>query len=303
MRRNVYYVLSSILSLLFPGSAQILLKLNRRGYIYFFLSATIVIFSGYFFNAYHWLFLLCYGIRLFIVFLSLFDGLLAIRKNDKIESYLPNVKCVLLLLLSVLPLIFFSTPFSDPIKRYVKYNIVSDSNRPVLVKGDQVVIDQWAYWNRSVQSGDLILFHPPEAAFIKEDKIIGESQVADELLRRQPYDLSIESGDGKAAGVLDIKRCAAVEGDLIEIKDNSLYLNNKRSTIIFLKQGRYKLKKYLSYNIQDKIYTLNQMDSSTIPDGQLFVIGNNWYNSYDSRAYGLIDKSAVKGKFLYITNG
>ncbi|HHZ06041.1 MAG TPA: signal peptidase I [Clostridiales bacterium] len=74
-----------------------------------------------------------------------------------------------------------------------------------------------------------------------------------------------------------IKRIVAVEGDIIEIKNNSLYRNgiklniacdNRTSVNIKLKQNEY------------------------------FVIGDNYGCSYDSRDYGCITKEMILGKVI-----
>lgn len=73
-----------------------------------------------------------------------------------------------------------------------------------------------------------------------------------------------------------VKRVIGIEGDVVEINNSKLYINNE-------------MKYELEYNIySDKIYFVNL--------NEYFVIGDNLKNSYDSRDFGKITKEDIIGQ-------
>jgi len=79
-----------------------------------------------------------------------------------------------------------------------------------------------------------------------------------------------------------IKRVIGVEGDYIEIKDGRLYLNDK---IIEEK-----------YVPKDSGKDFSKIQ---VPKGCYFMLGDNRYNSLDSRVYGPIEKENIIGKAIF----
>ena len=75
-----------------------------------------------------------------------------------------------------------------------------------------------------------------------------------------------------------IKRLIALPGEKVSIKDNKLYINDEE------------IKDY-----QDKVETKDYSLDITIPEGYYFVLGDNRYESLDSRYIGLISKKDIKG--------
>jgi signal peptidase I len=83
-----------------------------------------------------------------------------------------------------------------------------------------------------------------------------------------------------------IKRVIALPGETIKIKDNMVYIDDKPIP-----------EPYLS----DPTYDQGSITSpTTIPEGQIFVMGDNRNVSRDSRFIGTIDISTVKGKAFAI---
>ncbi len=77
-----------------------------------------------------------------------------------------------------------------------------------------------------------------------------------------------------------IKRVVAIEGDTLELKDSKLYLNGE---------------------LMDEDYINEEMEyadfSYEIPEGKIFVMGDNRNHSVDSRVIGYIDfEDEVVGK-------
>ncbi|MDH3746302.1 MAG: signal peptidase I [Acidobacteriota bacterium] len=97
-----------------------------------------------------------------------------------------------------------------------------------------------------------------------------------------------------------IKRCVALPGDRVELRDKALFVNGKtvdESGYVFHADSRtYPASLFLpdDYRLRDNfgIYT--------VPDGELFVLGDNRDNSNDSRFWGSVPTSYVKGRALLI---
>ncbi len=76
-------------------------------------------------------------------------------------------------------------------------------------------------------------------------------------------------------GELCIKRVIGIPGDTIELKDDSVYLNNIKLL-------------HSSYDGESKKYSIS--------DNQYFVMGDNYKISNDSRYFGLINIESIKYK-------
>jgi signal peptidase I len=91
-----------------------------------------------------------------------------------------------------------------------------------------------------------------------------------------------------------IKRVIGLPGDKIEMKNDILYINGKAYNEPYLKE----YKKNLSANqVLTPDFTLKELtNKTTIPQGYLFVLGDNRSISKDSRSFGLISIKSVTGK-------
>ncbi len=91
-----------------------------------------------------------------------------------------------------------------------------------------------------------------------------------------------------------IKRVVAVGGDTLEIREKLLYVNDKlvaREPYAIHRDNRI---------IPANFSTRDYLKKITIPDKKLFVMGDNRDNSHDSRFWGFVDLTEVKGEAFMI---
>ena len=83
-----------------------------------------------------------------------------------------------------------------------------------------------------------------------------------------------------------IKRVIGLPGERIEYKDNILYVNGKKVDEKFTKE----------YSDELNDYSIDNLESETIPEDYYFVLGDNRPKSKDSTELGFIHKDKIKGK-------
>ncbi len=84
-----------------------------------------------------------------------------------------------------------------------------------------------------------------------------------------------------------IKRCVAVEGQTVELVDNHLYVDGVLQNEDFTK--------YVFGSRPERHF-----GPFKVPEGHIFMMGDNRDNSADSRAWGPLDKRLIMGKAMFI---
>ena len=79
-----------------------------------------------------------------------------------------------------------------------------------------------------------------------------------------------------------IKRLIALPGDTVEIREGKVHIN-----------GEAQVEPYLAEPIQ------YEFSPVTVPEGKIFVLGDNRNRSYDSHEWGYAELDSVKGKALF----
>lgn len=138
----------------------------------------------------------------------------------------------------------------------------SVSMNPTLVEHDYLILRN----THNIERGDIVSFKT-------------DIEFTDLELQQFNFVQKIRQGKTKSL----IKRVIALPGDQIEIREGNVYLNGQ-----LLKEA------YL--NGSD---TFGEIQIDKIPDGKMFVMGDNRDNSLDSRSLGLVDIERVQGKALF----
>ena len=78
-----------------------------------------------------------------------------------------------------------------------------------------------------------------------------------------------------------VKRIIGLPGENVKYKNNKLYINGKK-----IEEPLY---------LETENFSLSNLGYSKIPDDYYLVLGDNRYNSTDSRIFGLIKKEDILG--------
>jgi len=94
-----------------------------------------------------------------------------------------------------------------------------------------------------------------------------------------------------------IKRVIGLPGEVVELRQKRVYINGRpldEPYVHFMLPPRSEGQEFAAPDVRD------QFGPVTVPDGQLFVMGDNRDNSEDSRYWGTLPMDYVKGKALMV---
>lgn len=132
------------------------------------------------------------------------------------------------------------------------FNIPSGAMLPALMPGDHILVNKRAYWDTTPQRGDVVVFRFPE----DETKLF-------------------------------VKRIIGLPGDVVEVRDQSIYLNG----VVFPEPYiQHTDRNILADNPRD------HLPAATVPPNSYFVLGDNRESSLDSRFWGYVAKDKIIGK-------
>jgi len=148
------------------------------------------------------------------------------------------------------------------------FKIPSPSMVPTLLIGDHILVNKFLYgFKIPFADGKILSIREPERG--------------DVIVFRFPGDRRIDF----------IKRCVAVGGETIEIREKKIIVNGKPiedAHALFQDDGgRF-------FDVRDNFGPV------TVPEGKIFMMGDNRDNSNDSRFWGFVDLADVRGKAIVI---
>jgi len=200
-------------------------------------------------------------------------------------SFIPTRKYINYLIVALLLITFLGN--------FRTYMVMGDSDLPTFISGDKVIINRSAYdvtlpftsmkiipW-RAPSRGDMIL------CYLKK----------------------------RTNGNFWLKRIIGIPGDTIQIKSNKIYINNsqlkyevlKRESIsskyidalgeIVAVESGFGLEHTVSYSDTENI--ISNFGPLVVSEAHYFVLGDNRFNSFDSRFLGQVPRQNIFGKFLF----
>ncbi|MED0952499.1 signal peptidase I [Bacillus mobilis] len=134
--------------------------------------------------------------------------------------------------------------------------VQGESMMPTLENNERVLVNKIGYSISGLERFDIIVFHGKEG-----------------------YDL--------------VKRVIGLPGDTVEYKNDVLYVNGKAIEEPYLKEFKEKA----AGRVLTPDFTLEQITGKTkVPEGQVFVLGDNREVSKDGRMFGFISEDEIVGK-------
>ena len=150
------------------------------------------------------------------------------------------------------------------------FKIPSGSMLPTLLIGDHLLVNKFIYGVRLPLTATEIV--PLE-----------EPQRNDIIVFKFPQDPDLDY----------IKRVIGIGGDTVESRDKVIYVNGKLFNDTY---GFHQDNTVISGAVNPR----DNFGPVTVPEGKVFVMGDNRDNSYDSRFWGFVDEKAILGKALII---
>jgi signal peptidase I len=153
------------------------------------------------------------------------------------------------------------------------FYIPSESMLPTIEVNDRVMVSKLSYRFGDPERGDIVVFLSPFS--ITDD----EESVPETVVRTVLEALGI-----RAASAEDfIKRVVALGGDTVSIEGGKLVVN-----------GEPVDEPYLPEDVQ-----MEDRPPEKVPEGYVFVMGDNRDQSYDSRRFGPIPLEDLVGKAIF----
>lgn len=166
--------------------------------------------------------------------------------------------------------------------------VQQQSMQTTLMPGNRLILNRLARtMHKTYERGDIVTFEAPSTTIIASANVDFDSPVA-------RYDNEPQGLWSKFVYyVLElnktsyIKRVIGIAGDKIEIKDGKVYLNDE-----LLQED------YLDEGVITDMGTYGLFSEVVVPEGYVFVMGDNRGHSTDSRCFGCIPVSKIEGKVL-----
>jgi len=150
------------------------------------------------------------------------------------------------------------------------FKIPSGSMKPTLQVGDHILVNKFIYGVKIPYLSSVVL-------------PVKDPQRGDIVVFKFPVDPRKDF----------IKRVIAVPGDVVEIRDKTIFINGRRVNHDY---GVFSDPRTIAGNLKPR----DNLGPITVPKDALFVMGDNRDESFDSRFWGFVPIRDVSGKAFII---
>ena len=151
--------------------------------------------------------------------------------------------------------------------------IPSSSMEDTLLINDRVLVNKLAYRLGDIERGHVIVFDDPRGG---DD---GDESIFRAVSRNVAEAVGLSTPRSEF-----IKRVIALPGETVEVRDNDVFINGQRIFEPYLKPGT----------------RMRDFEVVTVPEGHVFVMGDNRNSSQDSRYFGPIPTDEIVGRAFVV---
>ena len=197
--------------------------------------------------------------------------------NPKLKNILEWTYCVIIaIILALLVRYYIGTPTI----------VKQPSMNNTLQEGQRLILSRWTRTTKGTyKRGDIITFEAPSTTKISAYDVDFDNPVAEYNYNPQGFFKKFVYKVLEINKVSYIKRVIGIAGDHILIQNGKVFLNDEELEEPYLAEG---------VKTTSKVYT-----DITVPDGYVFVMGDNRENSSDSRIFGCIPVEKVESKVWF----
>ncbi|MFQ5630372.1 MAG: signal peptidase I [bacterium] len=182
------------------------------------------------------------------------------------------------------------------------YHVPTGSMKDTILAGDYLLVNKFIYGVRTPDEIPFVNLHIPHLRL----PAFKEPQPGEIVVFKFPPDPSQNY----------VKRCIAVAGQTVEVRNGLAYIDDKpegKSELIGKVWDAEESGYLLSYRItreDDQNYIIRHysnhnvetenMAPVVVPEGHLFMMGDNRDNSYDSRSWGFVPRDNILGEAIVV---
>ncbi|NBI29664.1 signal peptidase I [Chengkuizengella marina] len=171
-------------------------------------------------------------------------------------------------------LVAFGVAFFIQSEVFAVTEVKQSSMENTLFENERIIIDKISDTFNDFDRGDIVIF--------TEEELTGGFWSSNIGIQLDDYMDKVTNGEPRKRLV---KRIIGVPGDIIDIKEGQVYINGDLIAESYIKG--------------EKTFTRNVEFPIEVPEGKVFVMGDNRTVSRDSRDFGPIDMNNIEGKAIF----
>ncbi|MBP3502511.1 MAG: signal peptidase I [Clostridia bacterium] len=198
------------------------------------------------------------------------------------KRFVKNVLGWLLSICIAFVIVFFLKTFIG-----MPTTVKGTSMAPTCFPEEKLILSTWSTnFNRAPNRGDIVTFEAPSVTLVKSADSSNPTAIYKEDSKNL-YEKVMYYGLGITKSSY-IKRVIGKPGDHVEIKNGKVYIN-----------GGILEEPYLSQTLKTDMSSGGEFSDVIVPEGYVYVLGDNRNASSDSRRFGCIPISKIEGKVAF----